>query len=229
MTQEKYWFQDLNVILDMEKINEIYPKKDMSYQQKTNSLVRLTLIVGVVLSLLNGNSNWLIIPVAYMTMTYVLYLFRIEKVNKEVKKIGPNATQKDLPKDIKEKFTNVIQKDNCAKISTKNPFMNAMPFDNRNRNPACNVLNEDKQMNIEENFNKNLFRDAGDIFDKNNGQRQFYTMPSTTYPNNRTSFANWLYKTPPTCKEGNGAQCVANIYHPIQRRLFAPGHGSSTN
>lgn len=229
MTQEKYWFQDLNVILDMEKINEIYPKKDMSYQQKTNSLVRLTLIVGVVLSLLNGNSNWLTIPVTYMTITYVLYLFRIEKVNKEVKKIGPNATQKDLPKDIKEKFTNVIQKDNCAKISTKNPFMNAMPFDNRNRNPACNVLNEDKQMNIEENFNKNLFRDAGDIFDKNNGQRQFYTMPSTTYPNNRTSFANWLYKTPPTCKEGNGAQCVANIYHPIQRRLFAPGHGSSTN
>lgn len=229
MTQEKYWFQDLNVILDMEKINEIYPKKDMSYQQKTNSLVRLTLLVGIVLSLLNGNSNWLIIPVAYMTMTYVLYLFRIEKVNKEVKKVGPNATQKDLPKDIKEKFTNVIQKDNCAKISTNNPFMNAMPFDNRNRNPACNVLNEDKQMNIEENFNKNLFRDAGDIFDKNNGQRQFYTMPSTTYPNNRTSFANWLYKTPPTCKEGNGAQCVANNYHPIQRRLFAPGHGSSTN
>lgn len=229
MTQEKYWFQDLNVILDMEKINEIYPKKDMSYQQKTNSLVRLTLLVGIVLSLLNGNSNWLIIPVAYMTMTYVLYLFRIEKVNKEVKKIGPNATQKDLPKDIKEKFTNVIQKDNCAKISTNNPFMNAMPFDNRNKNPACDVLNEDKQMNIEENFNKNLFRDAGDIFDKNNGQRQFYTMPSTTYPNNRTSFANWLYKTPPTCKEGNGSQCVANIYHPIQRRLFAPGHGSSTN
>lgn len=229
MTQEKYWFQDLNVILDMEKINEIYPKKDMSYQQKTNSLVRLTLLVGIVLSLLNGNSNWLIIPVAYMTMTYVLYLFRIEKVNKEVKKIGPNATQKDLPKDIKEKFTNVIQKDNCAKISTNNPFMNAMPFDNRNKNPACDVLNEDKQMNIEENFNKNLFRDAGDIFDKNNGQRQFYTMPSTTYPNNRTSFANWLYKTPPTCKEGNGSQCVANLYHPIQRKLFAPGHGSSTN
>ena len=229
MTQVKYWFQDLNVILDMEKINEIYPKKDMSYQQKTNSLVRLTLLIGIVLSLFNGNSNWLIIPVAYMTMTYILYLFRIEKVNKEVKKIGPNATQKDLPEEIKEKFSNVIKKDNCAKISTNNPFMNAMPFDNRNRNQACNVLNEEQQMNIEEKFNHNLFRDAGDIFDRNNGQRQFYTMPSTSYPNNRTSFANWLYKTPPTCKEGNGAQCTANIYHPIQRKLFAPGHGSSTN
>ena len=23
-------------------------------------------------------------------------------------------------------------------------------------------------------------------------------------------FGEWLYKTPPTCKEGNGNQCVAN-------------------
>ena len=28
--------------------------------------------------------------------------------------------------------------------------------------------------------------------------------------NNQGLFANWLYGTPTTCKEGNGLQCAAN-------------------
>ena len=31
-----------------------------------------------------------------------------------------------------------------------------------------------------------------------------------TIPNNQVDFANWLYMTPKTCKEGNGNQCVGN-------------------
>ena len=50
-----------------------------------------------------------------------------------------------------------------------------------------------------------------DIFGKNNSQRQFYTMPVTTIPNNQTQFANWLYKTEPTCKENNGESCLRNL------------------
>ena len=41
-------------------------------------------------------------------------------------------------------------------------------------------------------------------------KENFYTTPNTTIPNNQGDFANWLYKTPKTCKEGNGNQCVAN-------------------
>ena len=37
----------------------------------------------------------------------------------------------------------------------------------------------------------------------------------TTIPNEQTKFADWLYNTPDTCKEGNGAQCVANNYSPL--------------
>ena len=55
------------------------------------------------------------------------------------------------------------------------------------------------------------------IFSKNNSQRQFYTTPVTTIPNDQKSFANWLYKTPPTCKENNGNQCVANNYYNLKQ------------
>ena len=33
--------------------------------------------------------------------------------------------------------------------------------------------------------------------------RQFYTMPISSVPNDQTAFANWLYGTENTCKEGS--------------------------
>ena len=46
------------------------------------------------------------------------------------------------------------------------------------------------QVEIDEKFNHDLFRDVSSVYGKRNSQRQFYTVPSTTIPNNQTSFAN---------------------------------------
>lgn len=235
LTQEKitmntYWFQNVGLILDLDKADQFYPKSGMTYAQKVNALVRGSIYFGVILSLINANYLFLYIPVVIMIMTYVNYLFRVEKLNHEVKKLGPNKKPADLPTDVKEKFTNVIKaSNNCTEVDLNNPFMNPLPFDSRKRAPACDVLSKHKQEKIEDAFSKNLYQDASDIFNKSNSQRQFVTLPATTYPNNQALFANWLYGTPTTCKEGNGAQCVANVYHPLQRRMHAPGHGSTTN
>jgi hypothetical protein len=71
--------------------------------------------------------------------------------------------------------------------------------DNPNRPPACGYSGIKDE--IEENFSFNLYRDIDDLFDKNNSQRQFYTTPITTIPNDQGSFARWLYEVPSTCKE----------------------------
>ncbi len=51
-------------------------------------------------------------------------------------------------------------------------------------------------------------------------QRNFYSMPSTTVPNDQTGFANWCYKLPKTCKEGNGVQCYNNLYNRSFIRIY---------
>ena len=58
-------------------------------------------------------------------------------------------------------------------------------------------------------FNEDLYRDVTDVFGKNNSQRQYYTVPGNQVPNDQGSFAQWCYGTPPTCKEGNRAACLA--------------------
>jgi hypothetical protein len=50
-------------------------------------------------------------------------------------------------------------------------------------------------------LNRQTMRDVGDLYGKSNSQRQYYTAPSTTIPNEQTKFAKWLYQTSSTCKE----------------------------
>jgi len=125
-----------------------------------------------------------------------------------------------------ENFKDILNIKTCSKPNTLNPFMNPLVFDSRLRDSACDSIKEENQLQIEKEYNKYCIKDVSDIFNHNSGRRQFYTVASTTYPNNQGGFANWLYKTPPTCKEGNGAQCIANYYTPLNNSLLTPGYGS---
>ena len=103
----------------------------------------------------------------------------------------------------------------CRVPNKDNPFMNPTLTDyGSNLQPppkSCpSYNNKGVQRRVEELFNEDLYRDVTDVFGKNNSQRQFYTVPGNRVPNDQGNFAQWLYGTPPTCKEGNGLQCAAN-------------------
>jgi hypothetical protein len=234
---ELYWFHNIHTLTINYK--SILPTLDMTYPEKINSLVRLSILVGIILSIIYYNHLFLYIPILTMLMTYILYLFREQElkdttiINSKINQNNKNNNQNNnlnnnIPKDLVDKFEGYLDDINYTQPNIENPFMNAMPFDDRNRTPATRTIgNPLKKAEVEVSYDNGTFRDVNDIFDKNNGKRQFFTMPWTTYPNDQTSFANWLYKTPPTCKEGNGAQCVANYYSPLNKNLLTPGKGSS--
>jgi len=91
--------------------------------------------------------------------------------------------------------------------------------DKRDREPACQYYdNIELAEEVENNFSTNLYRDVSDLYGKNNNQRQYYTMPSTTIPNDQTSFARWCYLSPPTCKE-DSIRCVPETVAPVQPHM----------
>ena len=48
------------------------------------------------------------------------------------------------------------------------------------------------------------------MFGRSQSQREFYTMPSTSIPNDQGSYQDWLYKIPgKTCKEGGREACAS--------------------
>ena len=107
-----------------------------------------------------------------------------------------------------------------------NPFMN-IQYDDYVKNPNRESVSKKflgdtkttKDINsvIDDKFNYNLYKDMSDIYDKNNSQRQFYTNPVTTIPNDQSSFANWLYNNGPTCKEKNYVKCDMLNYNNLKQ------------
>jgi len=101
------------------------------------------------------------------------------------------------------------EKNTCRQPDLANPFMNPNIID-YNNGPipqAGNVDDDEIKENMRVNFNHNLFRDIDDLWERENSQRQFYTIPNTAIPNHQTEFAEWLYKIPKTCKEDH-QQCL---------------------
>jgi hypothetical protein len=96
--------------------------------------------------------------------------------------------------------------------TSANPFMNVL-IDELKYNPtrpaANSVLDPLVQTTLSDFFKTEFYADPTDVFGRNQGQRQWVTMPSTSIPNDMNSYQNWLYRIPfKTCKEGNSAACL---------------------
>ena len=241
-THENYWFQDLsNTIFNLDYALKIFPNNDMTYPEKINSIVRLSIYFGLILSLFYKNYLFLYIPIVSMILTYFMYIFRIEQLEGLRESTGPNSSLNNINnknvddlmkhnmttsysygKEGNDNFKDILNIKTCSKPNTLNPFMNPLVFDSRLRDNACDSIKEENQLKIEKEYNKHCIKDASDIWNHNSGRREFYTMPNTTYPSNQGAFANWLYRTGPSCKDGNGTQCVGNLPIRLNSSLISP-------
>ena len=94
-------------------------------------------------------------------------------------------------------------KKKCIEPTYLNPFMNRLIFDKESDLENCSIDDPKISEKIETNFNNNLYKDIGDVFNKNNSQRQYYTNTVTSNSNDQNKFANWLYNAKETCKNDN--------------------------
>jgi len=204
------WTEKLSILYEKKYIFEIIPNKEFDFNRKLNSLLRLSIYYSTLVYLFdNKKSNMFYIPFVVAVLTYIL--------SRKYRETFLNVANVQLMNDL-QTGDDLIQKldGSCKTPTENNPFMNPEIYDYNTTNmsePACTSYNNKGLQNYSEKiFNKTLFRDVNDLFGKNNSQRQFYTVPGNSIPNDQDTFAKWLYATPKTCKEGNGLQCAANMY-----------------
>lgn len=180
----------------------ILPQSHMTQEEKLNALVRFFTYLSVILAIANGQGSYLFLAIIAGAVTIVIEEFQKKK-------------QVQMEKYLEAKSLDIVDESICVRPTVDNPFMNVLQsdYDEAAKRPqACNVLNEKIQERVENNFNKKIFRDSSDIYNKMSSQREFYTMPNTTIPNDQESFAEFLYGTGPTCKEGSLTQCFSNLH-----------------
>ena len=130
-------------------------------------------------------------------------------------KLGPNYSDINYTDYIKKEKKNkekkvtwekdqVYKKDTCRKPTVENPFANIVFSDYIDASKLaepCNVDDPEISNQMQNLYNSSIYRNLSDVWERENSQRMFYTTPIQTIPNNQTDFANWLYKTGPSCKE----------------------------
>lgn len=191
-----YWFEDINEILNRDNILDFWPSKYQSYESKVNSLTRFILYAGILLSLYNTNTIYIIISL------FLIFLIALN-VEKQIRKPKKNNVHKCTnPKIMK----NVKQ--DCQKPTDDNPFGNVLIndyTDNPTKLPACSI--EAVEDDVNKKFRKNLYMDIDSIYEKENSERQFYSTANTTIPNDQVNFAKWLYQVNKNCKT-NPKDCL---------------------
>ena len=152
------------------------------------------------------------------------------------------TNEDQLPLAAKENFQNSVVINNATEVpdgvleevigsnvtypSDKNPFMNVLVDEikyNPKRAPAASVLDPSVVLQLDDFFKTQFLDDPTDVFGKTQSQRQFYTTPSTTVPNDQDSYQNWLYKIPgKTCKEGGREACLGGTDGAVIPWLSSP-------
>ena len=105
---------------------------------------------------------------------------------------------------ITYKMNNDYVNSTCRKPTVDNPYANIVfsdYLDAGNVASPCNVDDDELPKRSLELYNSTIFRNVDDVFERENSQRLFYTLPVNTIPNKQTEFAHWLYDTGPRCKE----------------------------
>lgn len=212
---EPIWIDNLEILFEKDRLIDFFPTQKQTRAERINSLARLSLYISIILSLYYSDIKFMAIFVFFMLLSYLMYNeadeseYNVKPINEE-----PVIGMENL------------ENGECTKPTIDNPFMNAtmkdyMTFDKNgtivDRPVACNPNTPDVKKTMDTHFNNNLYKDVSDVFGKSNSQRQFFTMPYTTIPNDQESFARWLYLNPKTCKEDQD-YCLG--YEDIRSKRF---------
>lgn len=196
MSTTRIWYED---IIGFVHDYNLIPMGYFTIEQKLNSLVRLFIVAGIVFSFIRADARFLFFGIIAALISIIIYNYHVE-------------SRTSAEKFLELRNLDIVNSKLCTRSTIENPFMNPSIYEigaNPDRPAACDIT--EKSEIIDHNFKARLYRDTGDLYGTDGIPRQFYTMPSTTIPNDRDSFQKWLYNKGPSCKEGNGNQCFNNI------------------
>ena len=199
---EKIWYEDIPFFLsNYSKYAEFIPEKRLNLTEQLNALMRFSIYFAIIHFIVK-REIYIVFLVLFMgILTYV---------------INNNYTKTEEVKETLLNKLNIDEEGECYKPTKNNPFMNVLFTDYKdfpNRPKACDLSNTSVNENVTKLFEEGTVRATDDIFNRSGSDRQFFSNPSTTIPNDITSFTKWCYKIPKTLKE----EGLENYFTPYKK------------
>ena len=183
--EENIWYENIGILFNPDYFSKAYPLKEHTLEEKFNAIMRLSIYLTILLIVITGNYNYIFVILFVAVITYLIHLNIEHKEEKKMKESVENYT--NITEDLDLKNRNIKPKKylkKCTLPSEDNPFMNFLVSDKRDRKEACKSYNnEDINDLVEDKFNIGLYKDINSVYNNENSQREFYTMPNTKAAN----------------------------------------------
>ncbi len=243
----KLWLENPSVFILNNGFLNFIPTKEMNKTEQINACTLFLLYILIFSNLFKISNKYVntiaICIIVFMIILYYGYYNKVEKMDNEnlddendidisistgyydsdnKLKLGKFYSHKnnktpsvDRSFEEMQKYFKSIER----KPTPDNPFMNPLvsDFNTENIPSASNADDEDIQNEISMAFNKDLFRDLNDLYDRKNSQRVFYTVPGGSVPNDQDAFAKWCYALPETCNQ-SGTGCLRKFDEDLRHR-----------
>ena len=205
-----FWLNDPAVLMSSKYATEIWPSSGLDYVRNLNAVTRLVIILTILGYIATRTIK--ILVSAVITLIAIVLIYKTRKhddVRKEINKkiVKEGFTNRKLYEKSKETFTNPTK---------ENPLMNVLLPEikyNPKRKAAAPSFNPVVEEKINESAGNvgpdpRLFLDLGDSINFEQSMQRFYTTANSRVANDQTAFAKFCYGDMPSCKEGDGLQCV---------------------
>ena len=212
------WFNDPTILFDKESILQLWPSKEMTFEEKLNSISRLVILMSILGFIITGNWKLIIIGVVTLAIIFTIYKLRKQQlvssmIKKEGFSVGPSDTMITNPVTLEK-----VLKSEFHPTTKKNPFGNVLLtdiVDKPNRKAAAPSFNPDVYDDINKmvkkqtqmlnpgiiNTNKQLYGDLKDNYDLDNSMMRFYSTANTRVENDQGAYAKYLYGALYSAKE----------------------------
>ena len=204
---DTFWVDDPLILLNKNKIHNLWPDDKMSQEEKWNSITRIVILMSILGFIFRKSVNFLIIGVITLALIVVMYQMNRKKNMEEGFSSVNEGTNKLLS----------IMKPTTYTPTSKNPLSNVLLThiqDEPKRPSAPMAYTQDNTEEINENtiqmvkelnndhpdIDKRLFQDLGDNYQFDQSMRSFYSPASTTNPNAQDDFAKFCYGDMPSRK-----------------------------
>lgn len=210
--QSTFWVNEPTILIRGDKISQLWPSKEMTMDEKLNSITRLVILLTILGFLIS--KNYRVIAAGAITLVSVIIL----KYSKSCKN--------------KEGYTGLRQNNPEKKIyqepTEKNPLMNVLlpEIQDNPKRPEAQMsydpevvenINKKTQDMVVSNFDnpdgihERLFRDLGDNFQFDRSMIQFTATANTQIPNDQKTFAEFCYGGMTSCKTGDPEACTKTM------------------
>lgn len=237
-----FWSNEPAILFNKEYIFELWPTKDMCYEQKMNAITRLIILMTILGYILTSSIKILSVGALTILIIFTLFTMRKQKISKKILDEGFKIQDTEID-DTEQYYDNPVTLDSVLKSefkegTKKNPFSNVLLTqinddpERKSAPPSFNVsVSEDITKNIKKtvqmlnpeikNTDKQLFGDMFQEFELDQSNRQFFSAPNTRVMNDQGAFAKYLYEDLKfSSKESTPEGAIARVQDSFRYNLY---------